>query len=1002
MPPKRNDKKTSDTLPPVDPEESSDDVSTPELISPSGTPAAAIAQGPGDLLVTDAASAVTVFPLPASVATGQAQVSTVRAGAAAEADATTSPLTHPAGGGGVDRTLLPLAAENSDDPSLESSRVSRRSDRPRIPVSEYLAQLSDAERDVLRQLLNPSTPPAQPIVAAGGGSLGAQASVGAPSVSAASAEVAAQPSGSSRIPEAPVHPLGNGASGGQLLSQPSSPVFESKLDSLLAREPRIPCPPKARASLIRLDSHGIDGIGLLRPVPPASSAARKDVVVKYAFSDEEVIAKWQSALSDELKSQIRSFIQSKQSSRQISIHVKRLVDKLIWDRSGHTIRSIEEFVALSIDGFLKVTGMAGLSDNLLGSVPRGSSVVLTLDPLPTVFDADSMDLGLVRRTLSAEDWTDAYNVVVPCAEPLILDRSLVPYALGLGLLVFGAAQAFVHLLVGFILEVGEQQGAHWSGRLVHDFKALTDGTLTGLNGDFVPTVAMLIYLKDNQGVAHLHGSRALSLLSFAKVTPRELSGFFKDFYEFSYTPVLSGIDNFRSLIAVANGCNYWKGTAGRNDPSCHFLGEAAVTEVFVTALCLVFVGDHASLNMETAYVIQNFQGKTFSTIQELYLTLKEAESNYQLLASSGPPAGGLRSAHAVSSHGGGSGGQGLQGGKGFKGSKGSIGSQATAPSSLSSSHSSSRGGGSMSSLSSSSSTPVPVPVSGKPEPVKPRCYRDAIGLIIRFFKIPVVVQFLAARVWTLFTFFERVRLPAIDPTLGPEVTVLRILPTATHGVMSWMFNDSTWLPYDDNTKFGPVTRDFLKYAFTVVRNSLDPKNTTFFNAALSSAQPVSSGRASGSGASSSGGPRHHKKPAQVHAASTAPPVPVPLPVSAPTPSLASSGGGAASGSVDISAFVALQASVDSLHHRVQVAELKADKAESILAATEQQHKQQLSQQRLQHLEEKDKLHQRLDQLEGRRAFSPAQGSQGGNVMGSSQSLVPYPHYNRSGGGIQDF
>jgi uncharacterized membrane protein YgcG len=902
-----------------------------------------------------------------------------RASVAAEADSTTSPITNfretisekLSGVNGDDRTPPSLAAESSDDSSIESSTVSRRIS------SKSLSQLSVAELDDLRQqLLSLPTASAPPIVGVGanGGSLGVRADVGT-----VPAVVATQPSGSSIIPEVPVHPLGNGASGGQLLSQPSRTVFDVELDSLLASDPSIPCPPEARAALIRLKSHDHNGLELLEPVPAASSS-RKNVVVTYAVSDQEVVNKWNAPLSEAFKSQLRSAVQAKRSSQEVPIEVKALFDRQIFERSGHTIRDINEFTQLSIDGFVEQTGLSGISD-MLGAVPRTSSEVLTLDPLPRDLRADSLGFGLVRQTLSPEDWKDARAVVAPCVKPLIEDRSLVSYALGLALLVFGAAQVFCHTLVGFLLEVGEQQRTNWFGRITHDFKALTDGSNTGFNGDFVPTVAMFLLMKNHNDVAHMHGTRALCLLTFAKVTSRELSAFFKVFHDYPYLPTLSSIENYRALIAVANNCNYWKGTAGRDDPTCHFIGEQAVTTVFVSALCLVFVGDHA-LNLNTTYILQHFKDKEFPTVHSLYLALKVAEANFHLRASSEPPSGGLRSAHVVSSShgggfGGGFGGQGYQGGKGSKGSKGSKGTHGTAPSS-SLSDSSSTGGGPMSSLSSNSSVPAPA------ASVKPSNYRDAIGLVIRFFKIPNVVQFLKTRMWDLYTFFERVLLPAVDPTVGPELSVLRMLPTSVHpNAMGWMFSETAWLPYDDGHKHGPITREYLKYSLAVVRNSLDPDNAKSFKPALSSAvsKSASSGQASGS-TSASAGSRHHKRPAQVNAALLAPSPAAAAP--APTQPLVSTGAGVGGGSADGVTITALLARVAQLEANDKLKDQRAE------------------QQRVESLEKELALRrrlddQRLDEQRARRAFTAAQDPHGGDVHGSSLSLVPHPHYNRGGG-----
>ena len=298
---------------------------------------------------------------------------------------------------------------------------------------------------------------------------------------------------------------------------------------------------------------------------------------------------------------------------------------------------------------------------------------------------------------------------------------------------------------------------------------------------------------------------------------------------------------------------------------------------------------------------------------------------------------------------------------------------------LKSTNSSSTGGGPTSSLSSSSSLPAP-----EPAPVKPTNYRDAIGVILRFFKIPVVIQFLATRMWSLFTFFEKVLLPAVDTSVGPEVIVLRLLPNCVHpNAMSWMFNDSSWLPHEDNSKFGPVTKDCLKYSLAIVRNSLDPKQTNFYNHALSSAASKPDRKGSGS---ASAGSRHHKKPAQVNAAllAPAPAAAAPAAAAAPTPSVVSAGaGGGAAAAADGITITALLARVEQLEAR------------------DQRHQQELAKQRVESLEKEVALHRRLNEQDARRAFTAAQDSQGGATTGSSLSLVPHPHFNRGSGGVRD-
>jgi len=156
--------------------------------------------------------------------------------------------------------------------------------------------------------------------------------------------------------------------------------------------------------------------------------------------------------------------------------VKRAINAEISERSRHMLRSVEELIDLSADGFMHATGLDH-SDDIFGGVPRSSSDVLTLDVAPQVFDAGSMALGHVRMPgLNPRDWKDLGTVVDACARPLLLDRSLVSYTLGLGLLVVRAAQKFCHSLVAFILEVGELLRVPWSGPLLHGFKALTDGS----------------------------------------------------------------------------------------------------------------------------------------------------------------------------------------------------------------------------------------------------------------------------------------------------------------------------------------------------------------------------------------------------------------------------------------------------------------------------------------------------------------------------------------------
>jgi hypothetical protein len=164
--------------------------------------------------------------------------------------------------GGDDRTPPPHLAENSDDSSIESLHVSRRSGGAvRFSMTDLVSQISmmsAADRAILRTALggDPSPPPAS-VQDVGGGSLAPPARDDG---GVACAGVSASSSGSSIIPAAPVHPLGNGVSGGQLLPRSTGSDFESRLDQCLAADPRIPCPPPARAALLRLNERGIDAI----------------------------------------------------------------------------------------------------------------------------------------------------------------------------------------------------------------------------------------------------------------------------------------------------------------------------------------------------------------------------------------------------------------------------------------------------------------------------------------------------------------------------------------------------------------------------------------------------------------------------------------------------------------------------------------------------------------------------------------------------------------------
>jgi hypothetical protein len=203
--------------------------------------------------------------------------------------------------------------------------------------------------------------------------------------------------------------------------------------------------------------------------------------------------------------------------------------------------------------------------------------------------------------------------------------------------------------------------------------------------------------------------------------------------------------------------------------------------------------------------------------------------------------------------------------------------------------------------------------------------------------------------------------------------------------MSWMFNDPSWLPYDDGSKFGPVTKEYLKYSLAIVRNSIDPSNTNFFHRALSSAVKPP-GKASGSG-SASAGSRRHKKSAQVNAAllTASPAVAAPAPT-LPVVATGAGAGGAAADGVTMTSLLA------RLEH---------------LEARDQRNQQQLEQQRVEHLEKELAFHRRLDEQrleeqKARRAFTAAQGSHSGDAHGTSLSLVPHPNYNRGGGGGANF
>jgi len=147
----------------------------------------------------------------------------------------------------------------------------------------------------------------------------------------------------------------------------------------------------------------------------------------FAACDQELIDRWKDALSADFKGKVHAALKTTASKQFISFEVKRAINAEISERSRHMLRSVEELIDLSADGFMHATGLDH-SDDIFGGVPRSSSDVLTLDVAPQVFDAGSMALGHVRMPgLNPRDWKDLGTVVDACARPLLLDRSLVIY-----------------------------------------------------------------------------------------------------------------------------------------------------------------------------------------------------------------------------------------------------------------------------------------------------------------------------------------------------------------------------------------------------------------------------------------------------------------------------------------------------------------------------------------------------------------------------------------------
>jgi len=183
---KKKNKKTPTPLSPDPLAGSPGGVSPLDLQSPLGSPSASSASGPGDLNVTDPSSEASSSPPSASPAAGTAGVSHESAvGASAEAASASStsvtdslqPLSEDGlVNGGDDRTPPPHLAENSDDSSIESLHVSRRSGGAvRFSMTDLVSQISlmsAADCAFLRAALSgESSPPPASVHDVGGGSL---------------------------------------------------------------------------------------------------------------------------------------------------------------------------------------------------------------------------------------------------------------------------------------------------------------------------------------------------------------------------------------------------------------------------------------------------------------------------------------------------------------------------------------------------------------------------------------------------------------------------------------------------------------------------------------------------------------------------------------------------------------------------------------------------------------------------------------------------------------
>jgi len=631
-------------------------------------------------------------------------------------------------------------------------------------------------------------------------------------------------------------------------SSVSLSAFEAKIDGILA-EHGVQITAKARSALLELHGLGIDASPLLDPVP--SVPANSKPVDKFSEHDQAKVTLWNEGLSGAFVADLGRAVTSHRGASQLPYTVTVVVDREVSRRSGLFIPNTGALAKLSATGVYNAYGLR--SDVTHDFAPPSAIAgLICLEERKDQLDVASMPLGCARvPPLSTTVWTLYSEISKQATSALFANRALIPYVYVLAMALYTGIQKFLYMVVGKILELGGRHQCLWVQRYLPRFQDLAL-TKNANHGQYIPDVLTLLQKRSGSGQSIAQGSDAYLMLEFAAILPHELSTIRHGFDQYKYQLTVGAVDNLIALVRSANEYNRVLFSASLSADSVPPITNANVIQCFIALLVALYLGD-SDYGLDSQCVRLHLRGKadSFRDIPQLLQVLVGVESEFRLLAVEKIVPAGVYSASRSPSQSSGAGnarfgagtpsvrssaaddsrkvgsaqGGGARGSRGVSFANGSGSTSSPASGSLSSDQvfDGSGGGGSISSLSTVSTAPG----------VRVHNYRSAIGVAVGLIRSSAGTEYQKSHDLLFTQSLARVKLPAIDDSIGPDITVYRL---QKKGSLDWLLQ----LPLND------VQRLNLPLALAILAGALDPSSALYdrvlANAPYADAAPSSKPR----------------------------------------------------------------------------------------------------------------------------------------------------------------